>query len=237
LLAQWAIIALKMTKDIISKLKTHLEHRVETECGALYLLAEIRKLLERDDPKHQSFALWMYCHWALHVDLSGLDTTKQFLLPIDALVFNKISGFGGDPFYNPLTEDLLFRELIFLDTFRDQLKAFLMQYGLPTEICDNEDSWFSFVEAYAGIIEDGSLSISSDNTPLKAIKKVVFCKGGVPIAADSIFSFVIQWDIVLIDDRIFRMGFEAKPGRRALSFGGQLIPAPARAATPPLQDA
>lgn len=198
----------------------------------MYLLAQVRKLIERENPQPVPFALKMYCHWALHVDLTGLDTTKGFLIPIDALIVNTIAGFTPDPAYKLMSSDSLFRDLIFLETFRSQLKDFLLRYGLPSDLCDIEASWFGFLEAYAGLIEDGSLSIQSTSSPLNAVKKVVFTKGGNPIAADSLFTFVIQWDVVLNDDRIFRMGFEAKRGGRALSFGGHLIAAPVRPSAP-----
>jgi hypothetical protein len=66
-----------MTKDIVSKLMALLSEPVDTECKVVYLLAEVRKLLERDDPNHNMGSLWMYCHWALHVDLESPKTTDE----------------------------------------------------------------------------------------------------------------------------------------------------------------
>jgi len=51
-----------MTKDIIAKLHEHLSRPVDTECTVVYLLAEVRKILERDKPDPKPIALWMYCH-------------------------------------------------------------------------------------------------------------------------------------------------------------------------------
>ena len=60
-----------MSRDgIVDKLRLHLRKPIESECAVVYLLAEVRKLRERDHADHKMEALWMYCHWALHVDLA-----------------------------------------------------------------------------------------------------------------------------------------------------------------------
>src|SRR5207253_9831572 len=60
----------KMTNEIIKKLRKHLVGGVRTECRVGYLLAKIRKILEDEKPNPRPLALWMFCHWALHVNLS-----------------------------------------------------------------------------------------------------------------------------------------------------------------------
>jgi len=109
------------------------------------------------------------------VDLSRENTTLHFLERIDSFVFNRVSGFPGDGNCSFLDEHHLLREFLYLDTFRDQLRAFLHSYDLPTPLCDDDKAWFSFVSAYAGVIEDGALSSGkADN--LKAIEEVTFMK-------------------------------------------------------------
>src|SRR6266568_4709008 len=80
-----------MKKDIVGKLRQHLKTPIKTECAVVYLMAQARKLLERDDPQHTNRALWMYCHWALHVDLDSPNTTVDFLRRIDSWVTNRIA--------------------------------------------------------------------------------------------------------------------------------------------------
>jgi hypothetical protein len=80
---------------------------------------------------------------------------------------------------------------------------------------------------YARIVEDGAISCKHDKQDeLQAVSKVVFSKSGQPIAADSLLSLVVRWDIHLKDRRICRMGFEAKANKQMLFWGLQLIPAP-----------
>lgn len=218
------MMTIRMTKDIISKLRDHLSRPINTECAVVYLLAEVRKILDKVQQEPKPFALWMYCHWALHVDLTHSRTTLTFLKPVDDFIVNTVAGFEPDDSYQMLDSHRLFCDLIFLDTFRSQLRQFLQDHDhLPTELCDRDDWWFPFLSAYAGVIEDGALSSeTAKNDGLRAIEKVVFSKGRMPIAADGLFDFIVQWDVVLKDGRVCRGGFEAKPDRKMVFWGFHL---------------
>ena len=161
-----------MTKDIVSKLREHLLRPMETEPDVMYLLAEVRKLLDKDKKKENGkpepvpFALKMYCHWALHVDLTGLDTTREFLLPIDELMVNTIAGFAPDPGRSQFSSSSIFWDLIYSDTFRSQRRDFLAGYALPTDLFDVDARWFRFLVAFGGLFAGGHLSIR-DHSPLR----------------------------------------------------------------------
>ena len=210
-----------MRNDIIRKLRDHLARPLDTECAVVYLLAEVRKVLERDHTKPP--ALWMRCHWALHVDLTKTRTTCEFLRPVDDYIVNTIAGFQKDPNYRDQS-GWLFRELSFSDSFRGQLREFFEIHGLPTALCDDERSWAAFLSVYAKVTEDGGLSARSGK--LRAIDKVVFKRGRMPIAADGLFDFIVQWDIHLKDGRVVRAGFEPKANLKLLTWGFQIIEPP-----------
>ena len=57
---------------------------MDDECKVVYLLAEVRKLLDPVPPAQRPPALNLYCHWALHLDLHGKDTLTPFLQEVDA---------------------------------------------------------------------------------------------------------------------------------------------------------
>lgn len=52
-------------KDVVGKVAPFLSEPIDSEYKVVYFLAEVRKLLERDDPDQKMGSLWMYCHWAL----------------------------------------------------------------------------------------------------------------------------------------------------------------------------
>jgi len=200
-----------MKNSILPKLADHLNRGVNRESDVVYLLAEVRKILDADDPAHTLGALWMYCHWALHVDLSLPKTTGEFLKRVDLWVCNNVAYLTPRQPWKFLDEVYLFRDFVYLQTFREQLGGFLKTYGLPTELTGNDTLWFAFLAAYAGVIEDGTLSMQSDkHKEIEALQEVTF-KKGKPLASEYHVNFTIHWDIELKDGRLLEVEMDAQP--------------------------
>src|SRR5207253_7100424 len=90
-------------------------------------------------------------------------------------------------------EDKLLRDFVSLETFRKELLQVLADHHLPTALCDDEANWLMFLEAYAGVIEDGSLTCKNGSDKLKVVDKVTFTKG--PPTKDG-HVFGIKWNIL-----------------------------------------
>jgi hypothetical protein len=101
----------------------------------------------------------LYCDWAVHVDLRYAATTEVFLERVDRFAVNKLSGIETRE--TILAEDTLLRDFVYLETFRKDLKTFLVDHDLPIVICDDDDAWFRFLTAYAGVIEDGCCHVKA----------------------------------------------------------------------------
>jgi hypothetical protein len=186
-----------MKDAIVEKLREHLSGPMDTECKVVYLLCEIRKLLEKERPDPTPFALRLYCHWAVHVDLSRPPTTMPFLERVDDYIFGKLN--AEDTNETLVNEQALFREFVYLETFRKELSQFLASHDLPTTLCDEDALWFGLLSAYGGVIEDGSLTcVSKDPDKLKLVKRVTFTKGP-QITKGGHVPFGIKWDILLKD--------------------------------------
>jgi len=190
-----------MTDAIVEKLRQHVFGPVDTECKVVYLLCEIRKLLDKKttDPKvlalRQLLTLRLFCNWALHVNLSQ-QTTMALLEKVDAFVVGRNA---GETEATIGAEIHLFRDFVYLETFRKELSQFLAGYALPTSLCDENEGWFAFLAAYAGIIEDGSLTCEGKNLArLRLVKGVTFTKSQ-QILEDSHVPFGINWTILLKD--------------------------------------
>jgi hypothetical protein len=188
-----------MKDAIVEKLRNHLSGPMDTECKVVYLLCEIRKLLDNQRSRPRPFALYLYCCWALHVDLSHPPTTMRFLKKVDSYVYDKLN--VDETNWTTLSaEHAIFREFLYLDTFKKELFAFLGGHDLPTALCDEDERWFSFLRTFGGVIEDGSLTcVSTGPDRLRTVDRVTF-KGphrtryGHPL-------FGIKWDILLKDRR------------------------------------
>jgi len=183
-----------MEKSIVQKLRPMLSAAVDSECKVVYVLAESRKLLETHAIDPEPFALRLYCHWALHVDLDHPKTTRAFLEQAEKYAASVLAGSQ-----DIVQEHRMLREFVFLDTFRQQFRKFLDAYGLPTAVCDDDKRWHEFMTHYAGVIEDGSLSCSAKTQPLTLVSKVVFTKGKT--VQDHYTPFALAWTIFLVDGR------------------------------------
>ena len=184
-----------MEEQIIEKLRAALSSEVDSECKVVYILCESRKLLEKYPPDPTPFALKLYFHWALHVDLTHPSTTFPFLAQVDKFAAGVLAGKT-----NVAEQNQMFREFVFLETFRQQLTQFLKSYDLPTAVCDEAPRWHEFLKQYAGVIEDGSLSCQDKTGGLRLVSEVIFTKGR-SIASGTSIPFDLSWKIVLLDKR------------------------------------
>lgn len=204
-----------MEESIIRKLKDILAGPIDSECKVVYVLAECRKLLEKT-PCPDSFALKLYCHWALHVDLDNPRTTLPFLEKADEYARSVLAGSRDITGENRALHEFVF------DTFRDQLRAFLKKYDLPTALCDEKQRWHEFLTYYSKVVEDGSISCSAPTKKMGVISEVVFTRGReVP---GYYLPFGLIWTISLQDGRTLEVEVKASSslGDEMILFGTKL---------------
>ena len=143
-----------MKDAIIYKMRNTLASKIDSECKVVYLLCEARKLLDKYPPDPMPFALKLYYHWALHVDLTMGGTTLPFLQRVDDFVASSYA--PGVP-RDDAAEQRMYHELHILSTCMDKFREFLAGYGLPTDVCDDAAEWRTLLQHYAGVIEDGTM--------------------------------------------------------------------------------
>lgn len=194
-----------MQDAIVDKLRGLLSGPVDSECKVVYLLAECRKLLEKYPRDPAPFALKLYCHWALHIDLDHPNVTQGFLERVERHAQSVLN--GTTDFW---LEHEMLREFVFLDTFKKELKQLFRAYDLPATLCDDKEWWHDFMRHYAGVIEDGSLSCTAKRQPLKLIKEVVFTKGRALTTGDFYLPFGLVWNIALVDGRTLTVEVKAR---------------------------
>jgi len=180
--------------DIIKKLTREIENGVTTEPQVVYLLAGIRKLMERDDIQEDYRNLTFHCNWALHSKLSG-QTAQHILRKFDAahalLRDNQIE-------LHDLPRDL-HKEISTISTMRSfekELSEVLAEYGLPKLNVKRSDGWASFLNLYAKVVEDIPLVVQ-DTFPDAAqhiSEVVVNVSESVPVGErDRLFK--VTWNI------------------------------------------
>jgi hypothetical protein len=204
-------------KQITQKLRKALSEDIAREADVVYILAECRKLLEEAGVGDPHFGLKLYCHWALHVDLSGRDTTLPFLSRVDRFVDCVLRDANFDE------QNRMFQELGFLQSFRQLLGQFLASHALPTDLCDDDARWHWFLGLYADVIEDGSISCNAQPGDLRHLSGVTFCKGRPAIGCYLPFDMV--WQIRLINGKAITVNvraFDGPHGDRMMFHGVRL---------------
>src|SRR5258708_6215532 len=146
-----------MTPDIIRKLAGELDAGITTEVQVVYLLAGIRKLIERDKIETQYAGLKFHCDWALHSSMDRA-AAKAILRRFDAAH----ALLRGNIELHTLPSDLRIEidRISKMKSFDEELAKFLMAYGLPPLTQNRSDGWTHFLHLYTKVIEDIPLVVS-----------------------------------------------------------------------------
>jgi len=128
--------------DIVEKLTESLKSPIDSECRVVYVLVEVRKLLERDRVSGDFMSLKFCCDWAAHANLSW-GPARAFVKEIDDL-FAKLPGSEN---VEPAVGGL--GEIMYLSRFREQLQSCLTLYKVPTAAFDDEQKWQEFLGLYS----------------------------------------------------------------------------------------
>jgi hypothetical protein len=145
-----------------------------------------------------------------------------FLEKVDSFVFNRLN-LGCETGDTLSAEYALLHDFVYFETFRMELTEFLAANELSTALCDEDARWFTFLAAYAGVIEDGSLTCESRvSDRLRIVEKVTFTKGPQKIA-DSHVPFGIKWDILLKDGKRLEVEVATQADPKFLYHGLRLL--------------
>ena len=178
---------------IVGKLNTIMAEPVDSEYKVVYVLCQVRKLMDDVFLKDQQpFAIKMYCHWALHVDLNDVSTIGRFLQQVDAYVNGVLVG----PEDFAASYQMTFDFALF-DTFRMELGDFFEKTDVRTELTNYDSWWNEFVRHLAAVIEDGSLSFHPGKETLEHVRKVTFTKGGDVNREGALIPFEMTWLVAL----------------------------------------
>lgn len=206
-----------MEESIVRKIRHALEGPLDSECKVVYILAESRKLLDSARHDHGSFALRLYCNWALHVDLDFPATTLPFLRIVEKYAKSVLDGCK-----DIVEENRMLGEFAFLESFRREFEEFLRSHRLPTDVCTDRKRWHEFLTYYSGVIEDGSIFCKAQTDELKLVRGVVFKKGREVPGYHLPFGLI--WTIIFRDGRKVEVEVKASSpqGHDMILFGLKL---------------
>jgi|ERR1035438_7919986 hypothetical protein len=172
--------------SIVEKLHPVLTEPINTEMQVVYILVELRKLLEHDGKKNVYPVLNFYVNWVVHTKLSDSPVADRIVRLLDEVTYRKANDAVDlkleDEAFSFFNETLL----------REQLSAFLESVGLPTELCTDDTNWHYFRKKLAGVIEDAPLELKASKTPNPThfIESVIVKNKSTEVALD------VEWSMV-----------------------------------------
>lgn len=150
-----------MKLEIVGKLdKFLLKHSpFSEECEVVYLLIQIRKILEHDQDSNFK-VLRFFCDWSVHTQKD-----RQMAGIID--IANKIDQLVStvDKITTEQHEQIL--KFFEMSELRDELSKFFTRHSLPLALCEEDDNWSSFVDILAMVLSNQPI-----NNPIETIKSI-----------------------------------------------------------------
>lgn len=174
-----------MKDDIRSKLATELEQPISSERQVVYILVELRKLLELDERLDGFPTLSLCCDWAVHPRLNRRSAQRIVKYFDDYEREYRRQNIGVEQY--GLAEMLDFVEH---RTFRSQLIDACAE--LPTGLFSDDRLWRSFLLHYLGVVKDCPLEAKGDGT---AYVTRVYAQAVSPATAAVIMpgKWGVQW--------------------------------------------
>lgn len=166
-----------MKPEIINKLDKLISKGINTEVEIVYLLVQIRKLLEIETNADYPY-LKFHCDWILHSKLSR-KSAKEILKKFECIL----------PFEEgkePSDEIKKISKMIF---FKDELLKFLESIGIKFL-----QDWAHFLSLYTVVISDIPLEINSDTEGISIKKIVVDIKFSDELVSGERY-FKVIWNI------------------------------------------
>jgi len=184
-----------MRSAIIEKIDRELRVPIDSERQVVYLLVEIRKLIEinGDGPSYRS--LRFACDWVVHAKLTGpearniVEQVDRFQQQVEA-ISNLKSGTKVDS-----TCLLQVGEILKLSRLKAELKKYLKNQGLDSTIADDHAKWANFLRYYAAVVEDCPLKCVAANLTCtdEVVLKVVDAMADQAEQGANGYSLTIEW--------------------------------------------
>ena len=160
-----------MKDKILKNISKELKSRIDTKAKAMYLLVEIRKILELSNYKGD--ILYIFCNWVLHSKLDYPKTKKYFSGKFDPYIDNKTS--SKDVGENILSNH---HDFFILKDLKNGLDDFFTQNNLQNNLTNSPGVWVNFVRILLEILKECPIIINSpkiDSLSLTEDKNGISC--------------------------------------------------------------
>ncbi len=157
-----------MQHDILDKLYRVLAAPIVGEPHVLYVMAEIRKVLEHIGKPGDQADLSFFCDWALHIRIDRATPAGVILRRLDQAVEQHLN---SPEFVHCISE------IISLGQLRKELRRFAVEWNLPRANFDDFARGLEFSKFYTRIISEVPLVSTRD--PLDYVEEFLIGREGV----------------------------------------------------------
>jgi hypothetical protein len=184
-----------MKDELVRKIQHVIDGRITNEMKVVYLLVELRKLMDRD--AYRDPVLRMFTNWVVHTSLENrADGSTLILSEFDHLMAELHEHKTLPPH----------RRHMSLGEFREALVRCFGHFGISAKFVNNLAQWKRFGKLYCLIVSECPIIFTASKTKLKYIKKVELrgvSHGGFPIKEWP----VVQWRLTFHDGSTHNWGF------------------------------
>ena len=156
-----------MIPDLLDKLNSTLLKPIRTQCRVVYLMVEVRKLMDRRDASGEYPVLKLFCDWAVHINIGWNRAAEPLMREFDVAVESVKAG-NGMPF--------AFLEFLSLSHFREEFSRFLRANRLPCRVVEDGGEWDRFLDLYSAVVSDCPITYSKRQIPFKLISTLTLTK-------------------------------------------------------------
>ncbi len=183
--------------SIIEKLERELRGPIASERQIVYLLVEIRKLIELNQGGANYRSLKFSCDWVAHPVLKGPEAqnvVRQFD-QYQEMIEEMHSATHGQRLTVSMDFMSGLSEILRLSKFRRELGEYLRRQGLDSSISDDDQKWTGFLAHYVKVIEDCPLKCIGQNLKYadEVVLRVVDVKKRESTANARDYQLVIEW--------------------------------------------
>ena len=159
-----------MIPHIITKLQDEIAAGLKKEAQVVYVLAEIRKIIEQEGLEDNYKYLTFHCNWALHSKMDRA-MAQEVLAHFDEAHAILRSGVELHDLPTDLQREI--KAISGMTKFEEELSHFLQSRQLTDLAANGPDSWPHFLHLYAGVVEDCPLVIKQNNSSSNVTKVTI----------------------------------------------------------------
>jgi hypothetical protein len=178
-----------MRDELLKKLEATLAEGIRAERDVVYLLVEVRKLMDRED--YEDSVIKSFTNWAVHSELEQKgEGTTDLLREFDEVVRLRKEENKGS----------LCPPHCSFETFRRNLGALLSIYQLSSEVVDNERAWMAFARLYSAVVSDCPIKFTASKDALRYVREVELKKPG-ELNPGPHLEF-LEWQVTLMNGEV-----------------------------------